>query len=190
MNTYFSNIVELLKIPPNDDIINNADAIQDPVNRAIFKYSTHPSILKINETYPNRDIFSINHTTKSNIEHIISDLNVSKATTKNGIPTKLIKENVDIFSPILCYYFNTGIETNIFPFTLKLAEIKPTFKKEDGCKKENYRPVSLLPVVSQIFEKIIYTQICTYFDPILSPMQCGFRKGHSAQHCLLVLLEK
>ena len=148
MNTYFSNIFELLEIPSNDDIINNADAIVDPVNRAIFKYSTHPSILKIIETYPNRNTFSIAHTTKSNIENIILDLNVKKATTNNGIPTKLIKENVDIFSPILCYYFNTCIETNSFPFTLKLAEIKPTFKKDDRCKKENYRPVSLLPVSS------------------------------------------
>ena len=190
MNTYFSNIVELLEIPLNDDIINNVDAIEDPVNRAIFKYSTHPSILKIIDTYPNINTFSIAHTTISNIENIISDLNLQKATTKNGIPTKLIKENVDMFSPILCYYFNTCIETNIFPFTLKLAAIKPTFKKDDRCKKENYRPVSLLPVVSKIFEKIVYTQISTYIHPFLSPIQCGFRKGHSAQHCLLVLLEK
>jgi len=135
-------------------------------------------------------MFSIAHTSEANVEHIITDLNVSKATTKNGIPIKLIKENVDIFSPILCYYFNTGIETNLFPFTLKLAEIKPTFKKDDRWNKENYRPVSILPVVSKVFEKIVYAQISTYFNPILSPIQCGFRKGHSAQHCLLVLLEK
>ena len=52
-----------------------------------------------------------------------------------------------------------------------LAELKPTYKKEDRCNKENYRPVSLLPVVSKIFENIIYAQISSYFDPILSLIQ-------------------
>ena len=48
----------------------------------------------------------------------------------------------------------------------------------------------MLPVISKVYEKVLYGQINEYFEPILSPLQCGFRKGHGVQHCLLVLVEK
>ena len=124
------------------------------------------------------------------IKDIILDLNVNKAAPKAGIPAKILKLNYDIFAPILCEDFNNGIDNSTFHNSLKYAEIKPTFKKDDRCEKENYRPVSLLPVVSKFYEKVLYGQIEAYFNLILSPIQCGFRKGYSAQHCMLVLLEK
>ena len=117
-------------------------------------------------------------------------IDIKKSTSKESIPSKLLKDNCDIISPILCKDFNDGIDKNKFPDMLKLAEIKPTFKKDDRCNKENYRPISLLPAVSKIYEKSLYEQLSMSFDTILSPLQCGFRKGHSAQHCLLLLLEK
>ena len=52
------------------------------------------------------------------------------------------------------------------------------------------RPVSVLPTVSKIYERCLYDQINEYFQPLFSKLQWGFRKGHSAQHCLLVLIEK
>ena len=62
-------------------------------------------------------------------------------------------------------------------------------KKGDACNKENYRPVSLLPTVSKIYENILATQINDYIDNYFSDYLCGFRKGHSYQHCLLVMFE-
>ena len=56
-------------------------------------------------------------------------------------------------------------------------------------KKNNYRPVSILPNLSNIYEKLIYNQLYDYFDKILLPSQCGFRKGYSSQSCLLAMLE-
>ena len=56
--------------------------------------------------------------------------------------------------------------------------------------EKNYRPVSLLPVVSKHFERNMYTQIITYIDGFLSPHLFGFRKGHSAEQCLTVMLEQ
>ena len=84
----------------------------------------------------------------------------------------------------------SGLDNNTFPSTLKCAESKPVFKNDDRCNKENYRPVSLLKVCSKIHEKVVYGQINSHFEPIFSPLQCGFRKGYSAQYCLLALLEK
>ena len=94
-----------------------------------------------------------------------------------------------IFLP-LYYGFNSGIDNNKFPDTLKIAEIKPSFKQDDRQNKGNYRPVSLLPVISKVYVKVLYGQINEYFETILSPLQCGFRKGHGVQHCLLALVEK
>ena len=57
-------------------------------------------------------------------------------------------------------------------------------------KKDNYRPVSILPVISKIFERIIFDQIPSYIDSFLSPFLSGFRQGFSTQHCLIVMLER
>ena len=171
-------------------MISNSDHVNDNVEKAIITYNTHPSITRIKESNLNCSKFSLTHTTVENIKQIILNLNINKAAPKAGIPTKILKLNYDIFAPILCEDFNSGLDNSKFHNSLKYAEIKPVFKKDDRCEKENYRPVSLLPAVSKIYEKVLYGQIDAYFNNILSPIQCGFRKGHGAQNCLLVLLEK
>ena len=77
----------------------------------------------------------------------------------------------------------------MFPNNLNNADITPTFKKEERLSKINYRPISILPIFSKIYEKIFYIQIYDYFNSIFSKYLCEFRKGHSAQHCLLFMLE-
>ena len=62
-------------------------------------------------------------------------------------------------------------------------------KKSKLCK-ENYRPISILPNVSKSYERCLHDQIATYFEHIFSRYQCGFRKGYSAQQCLLAMIEK
>ena len=78
----------------------------------------------------------------------------------------------------------------VFPNKLKQADIKPIYKKESRNEKENYRPVSILPNLSKIFERCMYDQLKDHFDKLLSKYQCGFRKGFSTQHCLLAMIEK
>ena len=64
-------------------------------------------------------------------------------------------------------------------------KITTVFKKS----KNNYRPVSILPVFSKIFERLLSTQLLEFFDNILSKFQCGFRNGYGTQHCLLLMRE-
>ena len=73
-----------------------------------------------------------------------------------------------------------------FPSILKNANITPVFKKGD---KDFYRPVSILPIISKIFEKLLCKQIMIFIDPLLSKFQCCFRKDYGAQDCLLAMLE-
>ena len=72
-----------------------------------------------------------------------------------------------------------------------MADITPVHKKDDTTKKkDSYRPVSILPVISKIFERIIFDQISSYIDSFLSPFLSGFRQVFSTQHCLIVMLER
>ena len=71
-----------------------------------------------------------------------------------------------------------------------MADVIPIFKKDDPFEKANYRPISLLPSLSKIYEKLIYQQLSTFFENKLSPLLCGFRSRYSTQHALLNLINK
>ena len=120
----------------------------------------------------------------------IQNLNSRKASQQNYIPVQILKGNSDICSYILHHNFNNSLFSNKFLKYLKKADTTPVFKKDEKFLKTNYRPISILPTASNIYERCLYDQINEYFQPLFSKLQCGFRKGHSAQHCLLVLIEK
>ena len=83
--------------------------------------------------------------------------------------------------------FNTSIETSQFPNLWKLARITPIFKGGDRSDKSNYRPISILPVISRLFEKLIADQLYQYMNEndMFSSNQSGFRRLHSTLTCLL-----
>ena len=98
--------------------------------------------------------------------------------TKNGtfknIATRRLKDVSDICSPILANIWNEEILLNkIFPENLKLADVSPIFKKKDQTFVENYRPLSVLPTVSKIFERIMQKQVSDYIGKFLSLFLCG-----------------
>ena len=120
----------------------------------------------------------------------ILNLNNKKASQSSNIPTKIIKENSDIFGKVLCSSINDSIKSFTFPSCLKEAEVTPIHKKGKKDKKENYRPVSILPVLSKLFERIMFMQMSSFFEDTFSKQQCGFRRGYNTQQCLLKTLEK
>ena len=71
-----------------------------------------------------------------------------------------------------------------------MAGVEPMFKKNSRTDKENYRPVSILPNISKIYERCLYKQLYDYFDVIFSRNQCGFQKGFSVVNCLLRMITK
>ena len=99
-------------------------------------------------------------------------------------------KSVDIYLLFLIGIINQFLKNGIFPEELKLAEVISLFKKADPFHKISYRPVSLLSDMSQVFERIIFSQINEYIEPFLSNLLIGVRKNHNTQHCLLKLLEK
>ena len=74
------------------------------------------------------------------------------------------------------------------PDKLKLTEITPIPKVEGSKKVGDFRPISILPAISKLFEKVLANQLNSYFDTIFCNLLCGFRKRHSTQHALIQLL--
>ena len=92
--------------------------------------------------------------------------------------------------PTLHNLVNKTFKENVFPDKLKLADIAPIFKKGDATNVKNYRPISILPATSKIFERLLQKQISFHFEKHLSPFMCGYRKGFNTQHALMALIEK
>ena len=87
----------------------------------------------------------------------------TKTAQDSDIPTKVIKNNIDIFTSNLPEEFNKSLTLAMFPSSMKLANITPVFKKNDSTDKSNYEPISILPNLSKIFEKYIYNQLSVFF---------------------------
>ena len=68
--------------------------------------------------------------------------------------------------------------------------VTPIHKKDDKTDKTNYCPISILPNLSKVYERLMYNQISPYFDSVFSKFQCGFWKGFNAQHFPLTMVEK
>ena len=112
-------------------------------------------------------------------------MNNEKASQNSDIPTKIVKENSDIISKVLCSFINDSIKSFTFPSCLKEADATPIHKKGKKHKKENYRPV-----LSKIFERIMFIQMSALFEDVFNKQQCRLRKGYNTQQCLLKRLEK
>ena len=67
---------------------------------------------------------------------------------------------------------------------MKYADVTPIHKEDDKNDKTDYRPISILPYLSKVYEGLMYNQISPYFDSVFSKFQCGFWKGFNAQNCL------
>ena len=85
---------------------------------------------------------------------------------------------------------NDSLLNGSFSDSLKLGNITPVRKKDEPTDKENCRPVSVLPLLSKFFERLIYDQLNEYLEQYLNSLLCGFRKAHSTQHALFRLLQE
>ena len=88
--------------------------------------------------------------------------------------------------------FNKSISEGVFPTKMKIAKVVPIFKSGDSHLFNNYRPISLLPVFSKIFEKLVHTRLYKYLLKynILAPCQYGFKKNTSTTDALCEITGK
>ena len=164
--------------------------VNDPVLKSILKYKDHPRVKAIEKIAKLNSLFKFSNVEKRKILHEIVNLDASKSCQDTDVPTKVIKENADIFADFLHAAINTTINKNEFPSFLKLADVIPVFKKGSKNSKHNYRPISILKNISKVYERVMFKQIGDFMENYFSKFQCGFRKGYSTQQCLIALMEK
>ena len=162
------------------------------VEIAITKYRNYPSKIAVTEKMEKlgNPTFGFDFTSYEETVKEVSNLKIRKVCQKTDIPVRIVKENTDIVSYILYHNFNNSLSCSAFPTAMKYAEVTRIHKKDDKTDKKNYRPISTLPNLSKVYERLMYNQIYLYFQTILSKFQCGFRKGFNAQNCLLAMVEK
>ena len=100
----------------------------------------------------------------------------------NDVETKFITLARTIISPRIGNLFNACITEGTYPMSLKVAEVKPIYKRGDPNKATNYRPISLLSHFDKIFEKLLYNRLISYMEQfkLLNERQFGFRKNYSS----------
>ena len=191
LNNYFIDAVENLEIEQfiSEENIEPSEDADEHINNVIEKYKSHPSILKIKENVKFETKFEFNDINEDKIYDRVKTLDPKKASIQNDIPTKILIGSNDIVSSYLSKMYNTSKNSQNYPSSLKLADVTPIYKAKERILKKNYRPVSLIPILSKIYEKNMYDPIYSYIEKFLSPFLFGFRKGHSTQQCLLVMIE-
>ena len=161
------------------------DIYDDNIDYITRKYKNHLSILKIKEIIKIENKFTFLDSTPIAFEKEINRLNPKKAGVENDLPTKILIKSSDIVAPHLAAIYNNCKNANMYPVNLKLADVTPIHQKNETTLMKNYRPVSLIPIVSKLFERDMYNQIISYIDKFLF----GYRKGYNTEQCLTVMLE-
>ena len=131
--------------------------------------------------------FELKTTDCSTVFSLLSKLCKSKATGLDKISARLLRECADLVASSLCAIFNRSIVSGVFPTEWKSTKVIPLFKQGERSDLNNYRPISIIPVVAKVFERIVYNQFYEYLtvNNLISCNQSGFRSLHSTATALL-----
>ena len=161
-NKYFANIGSTL-----------ASGLKDVPDNSHMNYLNDPV----------STFFSFQNVDEDTMSKLIDNINSKNSSGVDELSTILIKlVKSDLLKP-LTTIINQSLHTGIFPDKLKIAKVIPLFKKGDPTLIENYRPISLLPAISKIFERVIFNQMNAYFtlNNLFYDKQYGFCKYHSTE---------
>jgi len=167
-NTYFTSIADNL-------LTRNFSETDTTTNDDPMSYLRH------NFKYCHSQI-KLKNTTTYEINKIINSLKSKTSHGYDEISDKILKASTPFILSPLTYIFNKVLSSGTFPDRLKYSEVQPLFKKGEKTEISNYRPISLLPSLSKIIEKIIYKRLNCYLlgNNILANEQFGFREKSTA----------
>lgn len=174
----------------NENFPVHTDAV-----KIVNEYNKHllnivPELLKTIKNIPfdcqienNTQSMYLKKITPNKISDLANNLKNKYSSGEDDIPTSIIKFCINEIKEVLCYIINNSFKYGIFPEQLKLAVIKPIYKKGDPELLENYRPISLLPSFSKLFEICMCANITPFMNDchLFSPTQHGYLGGRSTQ---------
>ena len=135
--------------------------------------------------------FKFKHVSKVEIEYQLKKLQRKKATGTDGLPACMIKDVASVISSPLSYIVNLSLKTGTIPAEWKEARVTPIYKSGPKNLFDNYRPISVLSVMSKVLERAIHKQLLSHLESenLLTPSQYGFRPKRSTQLAATALLD-
>ena len=139
---------------------------------------------KLNCQYPS---FKFQDVSEASVSSQLRILKAGKAVGLDNIPARLLIDLADIIAKPLTSLINILLHTGCVPLEWNTAGVIPLFKKAKAVDMDNYRPISVLPVLSKLLEQTVHLQLYNHLQRhnILSPFQCSFRKCHSIEFAAL-----
>ena len=136
--------------------------------------------------------FQLSETSPEKILTILKGLNPSKAAGIDNLSGKFLKDGAHVLARPISQLCNLSIKLNSFPRSCKIAEVKSVFKKGSKTDPQIYHPISLLPLLSKIIERIAHDQTEEFLskNKLLYKFQSRFRKNYSTNTCLGHLTDK
>ena len=169
-----------------------------PLSPNIFTESKIASYY--NNNVVSKDLhFQLLETSPEKISSILKGLNPFKAAGIDNLSGKFLKDGAHVLARPISQLCNLSIKLNSFPRSCKIAKVKPLFKKGSKTDPQNYRPISLLPLLSNIIERIVHEEEKEFLSKTeeflsknkrLYRFQSGFRKNYSTNTCLGHLTDK
>ena len=140
---------------------------------------------------PTEKTFFFSKVCEPEVQQIINQMKKKQSRGVDEISSQLLKVIGKEICKSLTLIINQMIETGIYPENFKIAKITPIHKKGDKNVISNYRPISLLPTLSKVFERVIHKQLYSYFnnENLLAEQQYGFRAKHSTELAAIKLVD-
>ena len=135
--------------------------------------------------------FSLSPVSRRFVHNQLATLKADKSTGLDGISPRLLRDGAAVLADPITHIINLSLSSEIVPTGFKHARVRPLYKKGSRQDPGNYRPVSILPVLSKLLERAVNDQLCSFLSKkkLLYDFQSGFRKGFSTDTCLLNLTD-
>ena len=136
--------------------------------------------------------FNLNPITPDQVDKIIISHKNSKSSGIDNIDTYILKLAHSQIVPAVCHILNLSIQNLKFPSKWKIAKIVPLYKgKGDKLDPKNYRPVAILPILSKVLERAIFSQVLGYMDSnkYFNPSHHAYRSFHSTTTAMLQMYD-
>ena len=185
----------------NGELVTESRSIAEIFN-SFFVSQPQRLLSSIKSTFCNESLlnslkikikFEIPHISPEKVLQMLNSMPANKATGADGLSPKLLKIAAPSISSSVARLINHCISTNTFPSRWKVAKVTPIFKNQGSVEhKQNYRPISVLPMLSKLYERHLYEALYSHLsnNNFLYGLQSGFRKRHSTETALIRLLDQ
>ena len=138
-----------------------------------------------------KNVFKFQYVSEKTVKSHLNSLKRNKATGHDQLPPGMLKDTTSVIAKPLCYIINLSLKTGIFPTDWKQAKVSAHHKSGVTSDFSNYRPISILPTLSKIMEKIVHSQLMTHLEEnnLLCKSQFGFRANRSTELATTIFLD-